>query len=359
MFKPFKHHFREYRDFWISRNLNQAATKQILAQWVALSLKKALSVSNIQNGFSGTGIFPFNRGALTRYFAVPAMHEGGGAAFASQQGGWSGQHHPEPHAQALASEPQHAVSTEQVHQLHAVSTQQVHASSTGVDNENLEQGGCGTSMASAVLLAELEADLGRAPSIETQHYFIDVDNENPYLRDEAAGLDPAIMEPQSLTRFLTLPTVTARINPKKRDPIVNFAKSVILTSNQYIEAAHQMRTRREEAATTKERNKEERVESRKRKAAEKEEATARRAIEREESRRLKEQKAHERVEAQARKAAEKEEALRVRAVKAAELAATRAAKAVEKAARAVQKHQLTQHCNTRSMQSAQGRQAGA
>jgi hypothetical protein len=39
-----------------------------------------------------------------------------------------------------------------------------------------------------------------------------------------AELDLAIMEPHSMTRFLTLPTVTTRINLTKRDPIVNFAK---------------------------------------------------------------------------------------------------------------------------------------
>ena len=145
----------------------------------------------------------------------------------------------------------------------------------------------GTCMTLVVLLVELEVDLGQVPSTEMQHYFIDVDNENPDLGNEVARLDPAIMESHSLTRFLMLPTIIARINPKKRDPIVNFAKLVILTSDQYVEIAHQIRTRREEAATTKECNKEERVESRKRRAAEREEAIARRATECEESRRLK------------------------------------------------------------------------
>jgi hypothetical protein len=74
VFKPFKQHFHEYMDFWISRNLNQPATKQTLAQWVALSLRKALSVTNIQNGFSSTGIFPFNRQALAKYFTVLATY---------------------------------------------------------------------------------------------------------------------------------------------------------------------------------------------------------------------------------------------------------------------------------------------
>ena len=48
VFKPFKQYFREYRDFWSSRNLNEQATKDTLAQWVSLALRKALSASNIK-----------------------------------------------------------------------------------------------------------------------------------------------------------------------------------------------------------------------------------------------------------------------------------------------------------------------
>jgi hypothetical protein len=78
VFKLFKQHFREYRDFWIFHNLNQPARKQTLAQWVALSLKKVLSVTNIRNGFSSTGIFPFNRQVLAKYFTILATYQGGG-----------------------------------------------------------------------------------------------------------------------------------------------------------------------------------------------------------------------------------------------------------------------------------------
>jgi hypothetical protein len=34
VFKPFKTFFKEYRDLWTSRNLNQVVTKQTLVQWV-------------------------------------------------------------------------------------------------------------------------------------------------------------------------------------------------------------------------------------------------------------------------------------------------------------------------------------
>jgi hypothetical protein len=60
VFKPFKQFFRQYRDFWMSRNLNELASKDTLIQWLSLSLIKALMESNIKKGFSATGIFPLD-----------------------------------------------------------------------------------------------------------------------------------------------------------------------------------------------------------------------------------------------------------------------------------------------------------
>jgi hypothetical protein len=61
VFKPFKTHFREYRNFWTSRNMHQKTTKETLVQWMSLGLKKALSVHNIKKGFETTRIWPLNR----------------------------------------------------------------------------------------------------------------------------------------------------------------------------------------------------------------------------------------------------------------------------------------------------------
>ena len=40
VFKPFKQYFCDYRDFWMSRNMDQPATKETLAHWVSTSLVK-------------------------------------------------------------------------------------------------------------------------------------------------------------------------------------------------------------------------------------------------------------------------------------------------------------------------------
>ena len=61
VFKPFKQHFHEYRDFWTSWNLDQPAIKTTLVHWVSLALRKALTNTNIRRGFRATGIFPLNR----------------------------------------------------------------------------------------------------------------------------------------------------------------------------------------------------------------------------------------------------------------------------------------------------------
>jgi hypothetical protein len=75
IFKPFKTFFREYRDFWTSRNLNQVVTKQTLEHWVSLGLKRALTPQNIKNGFRSTGIFPLNENAVDSHFGPNGTFE--------------------------------------------------------------------------------------------------------------------------------------------------------------------------------------------------------------------------------------------------------------------------------------------
>ena len=80
IFKPFKQFFREYRDFWMSRNINQPAGQETLAHWVSLSLCKALSESNIRAGFKGAGIYPLNPHAVDHFLAPSETYDqkGGG-----------------------------------------------------------------------------------------------------------------------------------------------------------------------------------------------------------------------------------------------------------------------------------------
>ena len=90
------------------------------------------------------------------------------------------------------------------------------------------------------------------PGPTTEHFFVTVDGQDPALEEQAASANPNVFELQSLTTFLTLPTVTARANPAKNDPIINFAKSIVLTPDQYLQAASQLKITREQAAREKE-----------------------------------------------------------------------------------------------------------
>jgi hypothetical protein len=57
----------------MSRNINQSTSKDILAQWVFLSLRKALSKSNIRMGFEATGIWLLNHHAVDSLLAPSEM----------------------------------------------------------------------------------------------------------------------------------------------------------------------------------------------------------------------------------------------------------------------------------------------
>jgi hypothetical protein len=69
IFKSFMQFSRQYRDYWMSRNMGEAASKETLAHWVSLVLKKALIESNIQQGYLATGIWPLNNHAVDNMLA--------------------------------------------------------------------------------------------------------------------------------------------------------------------------------------------------------------------------------------------------------------------------------------------------
>jgi hypothetical protein len=124
--------------------------------------------------------------------------------------------------------------------------------------------------------------------------------------------------------FLTLSTITTEINSKTKDPILNFVKSFILTSNEYILAVQEMRNSKEDAAKQREHQRIERKECKKRKGVEKEEAIAWRAEEWEEAQREKDQRLAEHAKAQALQVVAHEEVARMKAICTAELAASEA-----------------------------------
>lgn len=288
VFKPFKQYFREYRDFWSSRNLDESATKDVLAQWVSLALRKALSVNNIQKGFSATGIFPLDFHAVDSHLLPSEV-------FTTPDGGDRAGH---GHDDA-----RDAVPDRERDDGHAQGT-----------SEEGEEGDIPVRGA-----ADLEADLAEVPDSNSEHFFVDADPSNPTTADEVIGLEANPNDVESITRFLTLPTVAARVNARHRDPIMDFSKSIMLTSEQYISAAAQVQEAKAAATRQKEIARQEKEERKKRKE-----------IQREEERKAKEARAAELAEARAQKQAEREEARAAREAKAAEAAHARAVKAAER-----------------------------
>jgi hypothetical protein len=225
VFKPFKQHFHEYRDFWTSRNLDQPATKTTLVQWVSLALRKTLSSSNIRKRFSATGIHPLNRLAIQAHMQ-PAE------AYWDLEKGNEGE------------EPTTASQT---------------ATKAGDDGSNsAARQGCkdiGSGVVSpceATDDAELEADLTREPATKTEHFYVDVQPSELDSIGKATDTDCLAPKAPSITKFLTLPTITVQINSKRKDPVVNFAISLILTSDQYISAVQEMRISKEDSAIQRE-----------------------------------------------------------------------------------------------------------
>lgn len=97
-------------------------------------------------------------------------------------------------------------------------------------------------------VADLKADLAEVPDSNSEHFFVDADPSSPTTADEVIGLEAGIDGVESITRFLTLLTVAARVNARHHDPIMDFSKSIMLSSEQYISAAAQVQEAK--AATT-------------------------------------------------------------------------------------------------------------
>ena len=63
-FKLFKVAFRAYKNLWTMKHHRVRVTKETLANWVTLALKKSLIAKNIQGDFRGAGIWPLNLEAM-------------------------------------------------------------------------------------------------------------------------------------------------------------------------------------------------------------------------------------------------------------------------------------------------------
>jgi hypothetical protein len=54
----------------------------------------------------------------------------------------------------------------------------------------------------------MAAQFSEEPNSEIEQFFITFDLANHEVAEEVSALDPAVAKPTSITRFLTLPTIT-------------------------------------------------------------------------------------------------------------------------------------------------------
>lgn len=78
---------------------------------------------------------------------------------------------------------------------------------------------------------EMAGDFAALPNSPIEHIFVNSHSADLEVFELIGGLDPSVEEPTSITRFLTLPTVTQQRHTKIRDPIFDFYLSKILTSD--------------------------------------------------------------------------------------------------------------------------------
>ena len=98
----------------------------------------------------------------------------------------------------------------------------------------------------------IEADFAEVPLSTAEHFFVDVDPANPCEDEELVGLEAGSENVPSITKFLTLPTVAARASARMRDPIMDFSKSIMLTSEEHMATATHLKEAKENAARQKE-----------------------------------------------------------------------------------------------------------
>ena len=188
-FKPFKVAFRAYKNLWTMKHYGVRVTKEILANWVSLALKKALTTKNIQGGFRGAGIWPLNLEAMK-----------------------------------LKMGPSEGFKRSTATEVHCEEEQM---------NDIMEEG-----------LPPAPTHATHVDSLET-HAEIDVG-----LRDD--DIEERLESPTTITTFLRMPQVVVSRLSTRIEPLVDYSQSQILTSDEHVDNLYSIQQRKEEIAQEKE-----------------------------------------------------------------------------------------------------------
>ena len=94
---------------------------------------------------------------------------------------------------------------------------------------------------------------------------MNIEGSNPGPVEDIVAFESNDSDPYSIIQFLQLPTITTRVKSRRGDPIIDYTKSIILSSSQYVEAAAKIRLSKEVATREKAAQKELREETKRRK----------------------------------------------------------------------------------------------
>ena len=196
IFKPFKVAFRACRDRWTINNKGKGASKEDLADWVSQGLRKALTIDKIQKGFAATGIWPLNPNAMDKYMQPSSCFE-----------------------EAAGSDFEGASDSASDCDLDAVTAGHGPGPAEG---ENGEGG-------------PAQEDQFRDP-----HFFVASDPDLGSDGDGHAAQDSEedIGSAATARNLFALPQIVRRTPRARRmeEPLVDYSKSIIMTSQDYIDA---------------------------------------------------------------------------------------------------------------------------
>jgi hypothetical protein len=78
------------------------------------------------------------------------------------------------------------------------------------DVDQVDYGGSRSEVLPSSGGVDIAAELDQVPDVSVSHFFVDADTSDPAIAKEAIGLDPTVSILESITHFLSLPTITAR-----------------------------------------------------------------------------------------------------------------------------------------------------
>ena len=254
-FKPFKTAFRRCRDLWSLENYKEVG-KQELCEWTSRALKASLTPNNIRAGFRSTGIWPLDRTVVRKKMHVAVGFEVDVEDVGAGQGS-GGVTRPVGNPGAAIGDGQQPVG----HHGKAIRL----AGSREPAELRFDVGpasiGAESDSAHDVPHTEIEikdnetnvevhlSSPGRGCNDRPLHYYVDVPDAKKSTYDACdknVGIDPSFHvqlqeeNEHDISTFLALLELIPARKRKRQQPLLDFTKSKILTSQAYTEGCERL-----------------------------------------------------------------------------------------------------------------------